>query len=399
MNAEPSAQYRIADASGNVVSASRQEEVLRPIGDTDLLTWVTGHAKETDIRTIDGEQTLLTLESFQKLGWKLVSVTPLKALTTDLAQIKITLAIVAGLCLLFAAAGVAYLSKWIANPIVRLAKSMKGFQAGDLDVKLAVDSKDELGLFASGFNEMTRRIKLLLANVRFEQKKKQEYELALIQAQIKPHFLYNTLDVIYALSEMGRIKDVQRTTKALADFYRHTLNQGRELITIEQEIRIARDYLAIQHIRYSDVFTYTIEIDQNILDRPILKLTIQPLIENAIYHGLKLRKEKGHLRIRGSREPGAIVLTVEDNGVGIPPDKLRRLLRYSSEEPDGNMVPEERPASFGLRNVNERIRLSFGEPYGLKIDSNPEEGTVVTVTLPLERNGGTELDSIDDRGR
>ncbi|WP_239617318.1 sensor histidine kinase [Cohnella mopanensis] len=381
MNAEPSAQYSIVDASGNVVSSSKQDELLLPIGDSDLLSWVNSHAQATDIRDIHQEQTLLTIRSFQKLGWKLVSVTPLKALTTDLKQIKVTLLLIAGLCVLFAVIGVTYLSNWIANPIVRLAKSMKGFQEGDLDGRLMIESKDELGLFAAGFNEMTKRIKSLLANIKFEQKQKREYELALFQSQIKPHFLYNTLDVIYALSEMGRIKDVQRTTKALADFYRLTLNQGRELISIEQEVRILKDYLAIQHIRYSDVFTYAIDVDQEILPHSILKLTVQPLIENAIYHGLKLRQGKGHLHVRGYLEKGFIYIKVTDNGVGMSPEKIRMLLRSRTEGTDSNHTMKHE-MSFGLRNVNERIRLSFGEQYGLTIESELDKGTSVTITLP-----------------
>ncbi|QJD82074.1 sensor histidine kinase [Cohnella herbarum] len=385
MNAEPSAQYLIVDSSGNVVSASKKVDLLLPIGNSDLLSWVNSHIQSADIKDINREKTLLTIRSFEKLGWKLVSVTPLKALTTDLEQIKITLMMIAGVCVLFAAIGVAYLSKWIANPIVRLAKSMKGFQEGDLDGRLTIESKDELGLFAAGFNEMTRRIKSLLANIKFEQKQKREYELALIQSQIKPHFLYNTLDVIYALSEMGRIKDVQRTTKALADFYRLTLNQGKELISIEQEVRILKDYLAIQHIRYSDVFTYSIEVDQEILPHSILKLTVQPVIENAIYHGLKLRQDKGHLHVRGYLEYGLIHIKVSDNGVGMSPEKIRMLLRSPVEEP-GSSRELKQEMSFGLRNVNERIRLSFGEQYGLTIESELGKGTTVTITLP---SGGT----------
>ncbi|WP_372632238.1 sensor histidine kinase [Cohnella sp.] len=387
MNAEPSARYLIVDEGGSVVSASRDDALLRPVEDAELASWIKEHDDATSIRPIQREQMLLTIRSFPMLGWKLASVTPLSALTTDLTQIKLTLAIVAGLCLLLATIGVTYLSQWIARPIIRLAKSMKGFQEGDLDERLVIDSKDELGLFATGFNEMIRRMKGLLANIKVEQKQKREYELALIQSQIKPHFLYNTLDVIYALSEMGRIKDVQRTTKALADFYRLTLNQGREMITIEQEVRLVQDYLAIQHIRYSDVFTYSIDVDPGIMPHPILKLTLQPLIENAIYHGLKLKREPGRLLIRGYRSRGLIVLEVTDDGVGIPGEKLPALLRPPADP------SEEKEGSFGLRNVNERIRLSFGEQYGLAIASEPGRGTTVTVTLPsVEKNGVTTDD-------
>ncbi|WP_255374280.1 sensor histidine kinase [Cohnella sp. OV330] len=373
MNAEPSASYFIADAGGSVVSSAR-EPLLRPIADVGLREWVNAHVTASGVERIGGERMLLAIRGFPQLGWKLVSATPLQSLTTDLDRIRQTLWIIAGICCFFAVLGALQLSKRIANPIVRLARSMKSFQEGDLDTRLNVESRDEMGLFATGFNEMTRRVKALLDNVQTEQRKKREYELALFQAQIKPHFLYNTLDVVYALTEMGRAKEAQRATKALADFYRGTLGRGREMITIGEELKISRDYLAIQHIRYADVFSFEIDVDPDIAGYPILKLTVQPLIENAIYHGLKLKPSKGMLRVLGFKETDCIVLQVIDNGAGISAERLPTLLRSAEADTDG---------SYGLRNVNERIRLSFGEAYGLQIDSSEGVGTTVTIRLPF----------------
>lgn len=373
MNAEPSASYFIADAGGSVVSSAR-EPLLRPIADVGLREWVNAHVTASGVERIGGERMLLAIRGFPQLGWKLVSATPLQSLTTDLNRIRQTLWIIAGICCFFAVLGALQLSKRIANPIVRLARSMKSFQEGDLDTRLNVESRDEMGLFATGFNEMTRRVKALLDNVQTEQRKKREYELALFQAQIKPHFLYNTLDVVYALTEMGRAKEAQRATKALADFYRGTLGRGREMITIGEELKISRDYLAIQHIRYADVFSFEIDVDPDIAGYPILKLTVQPLIENAIYHGLKLKPSKGMLRVLGFKETDCVVLQVIDNGAGISAERLPTLLQSADADADG---------SYGLRNVNERIRLSFGEAYGLQIDSSEGVGTTVTIRLPF----------------
>jgi two-component system sensor histidine kinase YesM len=208
-------------------------------------------------------------------------------LTAENQKITLLILAIGVICFIFAVFGAGGLSKLISNPIIHLSNSMKRFSEGNLNVVLEVNSKDEMGLLASGFNTMNRTSSSLLNNIKLEQKKKREYELALIQAQIKPHFLYNTLDVIYALSELGRVKDVQKTTKALADFYRVTLSKGRDIITIEEEMRNVRDYLSIQQIRYSDVFNYTMEVENAVLPHSILKLTLQPLVENAIYHGLK----------------------------------------------------------------------------------------------------------------
>ncbi|MFC4779311.1 sensor histidine kinase [Paenibacillus sp. GCM10023252] len=379
MKSEPSAEAFIADGGGQVVSSPSKEELLLPIATASTQSWVNAHNRASAIRSIEGERMLLAVRSFPQLGWKLVSVTPLRALTTGLEGLQWTLIAIAAICSLAATFAATFLSKRIASPIVELARSMKGFEEGDLDSQLKVGARDEMGYLALGFNEMLRRLRELLDNVKLEQRKKREYELALIQSQIKPHFLYNTLDVIYALSTMGRAADVQRTTKALADFYRVSLSSGRENITLEEEVRNVRDYLAIQHIRYADVFTYELDLPKSIMKTSIVKLTLQPLVENAIYHGLKEQPRMGHLLLRGYQEGNRIVLEVIDDGVGIPPLKLASLL----EQPGAEAAADSR-SSYGLRNVNDRLKLTYGNGYGLVIRSELGEGTVVTVTLPAQ---------------
>ncbi|MFI2857371.1 sensor histidine kinase [Paenibacillus sp. JSM ZJ436] len=399
LNAEPSGRYFISDGQGKVISASDPQLLLTVIPEDEIRSWVSSTPQGASTRMIEGERSLLAASSFPELGWKLVSITPLQALTNGLEQLQWTLLAVAALCSLFALLGAGFLSKIIARPIVELARSMKGFQEGHLDVQLEVKSRDELGYFVLGFNQMRRRIKELLRNVMQEQKKKREVELALIQAQIKPHFLYNTLDVIYALSQMNRMREVQYTTKALADFYRAALSQGREVITLEEEIRIVRDYLAIQHVRYRDVFTYEIEISPECYQVPILKLTIQPLVENAIYHGLKEKEGGGHLHIRCDLNGDVIQIDVEDNGKGMPADQAERLL-YPAAAPSPPAAGKG--SSYGLRNVNDRIRLFFGPAYGLQIQSQPDLGTTVRISLPQAWNPVTEgnepFDQADGRG-
>jgi len=400
MNAVRSSRYFIADERGEVVSSAERAELLLPIGGTELREWVANHRSVSQITEVDGADRLLATRDFPRLGWKLVSVTPLRSLTEGLEQLRNTLLAIALICSLFALFGAVFLSKRIAGPIVELARSMKGFQEGDLNVRLEVGSRDELGLFAAGFNEMTRRLRELVARVKREQRKKREYELALIHSQMKPHFLYNTLDVIYALAQMGRYKDVQRATKSLADFYRAALSRGRDRITVEEELRNVRDYLAIQHIRYEDVFTYEIAVDPAIGKAQIPKLTIQPLIENAIYHGLKEKLAYGKLTVEGRREGGSIVIRVRDNGVGMDPDKVRRLLLPAEAAADAAGGGAAAGGSYAVRSVNDRIKLTFGRSYGLHIESEPGVGTTVTVTLPADPYFREEPeDESDDSGR
>ena len=372
--------YFITDYDGKVVSAQNSNILLEPVQDTKLMQWIVSNENRADIEQIDNGTMLLSSSSFSRLGWKLISVTPMKELTAESEQIAILILIIAMICFIFAVSGAGVLSKLISNPIIRLSRSMKRFSEGNLNVVMEVNSKDEMGLMASGFNTMNRTIKELLNNIKLEQKKKQEYELALIQAQIKPHFLYNTLDVIYALSEMGRVKDVQKTTKALADFYRVTLSKGRDMITIEEEIRNVKDYLAIQQIRYADVFNYTVDVENVVLSHSIPKLTLQPLVENAIYHGLKEKEEFGTLHIHAFVDEETILIQIKDNGVGMTTEKISEI--FAEDEVENGKV-----MSYGLRNVHHRIRLYWGEEYGLHIKSERGNGTVVTVRIPLHFQG------------
>lgn len=372
-----SGSYFIADNTGLIVSSQRADEVLHPINEPALRAGVLGSSSRKVIEVSDHGKMLLVSTAIPNFDWKLISLVPYDFLTEDTRKITLLILLIGLVCSLFAFFGARLLSNVIAKPIVHLSRHMKKVKEGNLDQQIEVHSGDEIGLLASGFNTMMGRITELLTNIGTEQKKKREYELALMQAQIKPHFLYNTLDVIYTLSEMGRGRDVQRTTKALADFYRVALSQGKDQITLEEEIRSVKDYLSIQRIRYSDVFNFEIEIQPDILNCMIPKLTIQPLVENAIYHGLKNKASFGELTIIGRREEKKVILIVTDDGAGIAEDRLQEIKRSMND-------PQQMQVGFGLSSVNERIRLYFGEQYGIQIQSESMLRTVVTVELPYQ---------------
>lgn len=372
--------YFIVNEGGVVISSQHPEDLLQEVADPTMKNWITSSKDTSDLTSFQHEKTLVVSSDVPSFGWKLISMAPLESLTADTRKITILIVIIGLICLFFALLGAGMLSQLIAKPIMGLTKHMKKVKEGSLDIEFQVNSEDEIGLLASGFNAMIRRVQELLTNINFEQKKKREYELALIQAQIKPHFLYNTLDVIYTLSEMGRARDVQRTTKALADFYRAALSKGRETITIEEEIRNVKDYLSIQRIRYSDVFTFEFDIRGEVLGGLIPKLTIQPLVENAIYHGLKTKGSLGLLKVTGEIVEGKIKIIVSDDGVGMLPERLEALVK-KPESP-------KQAVGYGLRNVNDRIQLYFGDEYGLQIESQLGQGTEVTLWLPFQSEEG-----------
>ncbi|NOU75668.1 HAMP domain-containing protein [Paenibacillus sp. LMG 31458] len=372
--------YFIVNEGGVVISSQHPENLLQEVADPTLKNWITSSRDTSDLTSFQHEKTLVVSSDVPSFGWKLISMAPLVSLTADTRKITVLIVLIGLICLFFALLGAGMLSQLIAKPIMGLTKHMKRIKEGNLDIEFQVNSEDEIGLLASGFNAMIRRVQELLTNINFEQKKKREYELALIQAQIKPHFLYNTLDVIYTLSEMGRARDVQRTTKALADFYRAALSKGRETITIEEEVRNVKDYLSIQRIRYSDVFTFEFDIRGEVLGGLIPKLTIQPLVENAIYHGLKTKGSLGILKVTGEIVEGKIKIIVSDDGVGMQPERLEALVK-KPESP-------EQAVGYGLRNVNDRIQLYFGDEYGLQIESQLGQGTEVTLWLPFQSEEG-----------
>ncbi|WP_373232163.1 sensor histidine kinase [Cohnella sp.] len=366
----------LTDKKGTVVSSNETEALLKPVANATLRNWILDSQKPGQASPYQEDGILAVGYPLSKLNLSLISQVPIKELYRETDRIQLFILLLIASCLLLVLASAGLLSRTIASPIVRLTRTMRKVKEESLDYSFEVKGNDEIGMLGEGFNSMIVRIRELLNEIGIEQRQKREYELALIQAQIKPHFLYNTLDVIYALSDMGRTKDVKRTTKALADFYRIVLSKGQEIITLGEELQNVRDYLAIQRIRYTDVFDYHIEVPSELHSCAILKLTLQPLVENAIYHGLKPANRFGKLTITGVSRDGKVQITVKDDGIGMDETKLAEL--WKREE-------KQSSPSFGLHSVHQRLRLYFGEHYGVQINSQPHQGTEIIISLPEEK--------------
>ncbi|MEK3850418.1 two-component sensor histidine kinase [Paenibacillus peoriae] len=330
------------------------------------------------------EGNLVTVTDYNRMEWKLVNIVSLSLLTADVRQ-NVRLSLLIGvLCLVFSWLGASFLSKMVVSPLEQLTRAMRKVVTGDLQAVTTVRTEDEIGTIAEAFNFMVRRVRELLDEVRQEQNRKREYELALISAQIKPHFLYNTLDTIYALNELDRNDEARDTTKALADFYRMVLNKGRELITLEKEAQITDDYLTILQIRYPDVFRYEVDIPAELAGTPIPKLSLQPLVENSIYHGLKKKGTKGFIRIFAFKQGDKVIVRVEDNGVGMDEFQVQTIM--------SRHLPKEGIRSIGTYSVQQRLSLYFGEEYGISVQSILAEGTTVDLSLPMLPKGSEHQD-------
>lgn len=270
------------------------------------------------------------------------------------------------------------LGRQITGPIDTLCKSTARVAKGDFKVHVSVDSGDELDLLAESFNSMVEEISSLVEDIKKEQKNLRATELKLLQTQINPHFLYNTLDTIIWLTEDNQKEQVTAMVSSLSDFFRTTLSKGKDFITIAEEESHIKSYLEIQQFRYRDILSYEISIPEEIHSCLILKLTLQPIIENALYHGLKNKRGLGKINVIGVKKADRIELIVRDNGIGMEEKTLSRLNRIiRGEEQDDS------EHGFGMANVQQRIELNFGMNYGMHIESTYGEGTIVTVTIPV----------------
>lgn len=265
------------------------------------------------------------------------------------------------------------LAQSIVGPVIRLADYADEAGKGNFDLPVPVHSGDEIGFLAERFGVMNHNIKELTTRIYNEQTQKKEYELKMLQAQINPHFLYNCLDNISSLITDQKNETATAMVSHLGRYYRAILSKGRNIITIREELELIRAYLEIQLIRIPDLFTYEITVDEDILDFKILKMILQPIVENSVIHGFAGFKSSGRIKIEGTLENQTVCILISDNGKGIPEGS-----RSSIFAPAPTAIPKH----FGLKNIQERIRLKHGEKYGISIKSEQGQGTQIEVRFP-----------------
>lgn len=282
------------------------------------------------------------------------------------------------ICILIAIAVImiTYIPRTISRPVNELCKVTEKAAEGDLSVRSHIEHGAELKVLGKSFNVMIEKMSALIEHITLEQTRLREAELEILQMQINPHFLYNTLDTIVWLAEAGDNDQVVNMVEVLSDFFRATLNGGKEIVTIEEESRHISSYLQIQQVRYKDILDYSIQLPDEIAEVKIPKITLQPLVENALYHGIKNKRGRGQIKVYGYLKQDICVIVIADNGKGMSRDELESLNdRIRCQK-------EQEKESYGLYNVNERIRLRFGEEYGIRVYSELDVGTRVEVYLP-----------------
>lgn len=341
----------------------------------DLREAIRTNTKSSFRVNVNGKEYLITKRIMDNTGWCLVNMVPYSQILSDLWRTTLIMALAIVGILVITLIGLDQILTNVIKPLKKLESHMKKVNLENLNEKVVIDTDDEISHLAGKFNSMLERIENLKEQVVEEQEDKRKYELQALQAQINPHFLYNTLDSIIWMAET-QDTNIVPMTEALAKLFRISLNKGNEEILLKKELEHVKNYLIIQSMRYADKFTYDIQTEGHVENCHVIKLIIQPIVENCIYHGIKKKRGSGHISIRAFQQEKNLIIKVSDDGCGMTEEIRSKILSDEIE-------PENISGSgIGVRNVNERIQLRFGKEYGIFYESEEGKGTTVTYVLP-----------------
>lgn len=340
-----------------------------------------GKTKESCFRlNYRGEKYLVTRTDMKTTGWTLVSMVPYKSVMAETMAISGVMILAVAITLIVTLLLLNRILTGVVKPLKKLEKYMVQVNPDNMDQRMEILTDDEIGHLSMKFNQMMDRIRNLKEQVIEEQEDKRKYELQALQAQINPHFLYNTLDSIIWMAETND-SNIVAMTEALAKLFRISLNKGNEEISLERELEHVKNYLIIQSMRYADKFTYEISAEPGVERCRTIKLILQPIVKNCIYHGIKKKRGTGKITIRAYRREQNLIIEVSDDGCGMPEEICRKILSDEIESEDIS------GSGIGVKNVNERIQLRFGKKYGLSYSSEEGVGTTVTYVLPYNEGG------------
>lgn len=365
----------LLDQDGNVVYHPQQQQLYNEL-QTENIDLVMNTDKETLMDGSGDNARIYTISRSEKTGWTVVGCTNVAELLKDSKKARSIYVLVAAILVVVALVLSNFIARNITRPLQQLRDSMARVQEGDFGAaEVEVTSRNEVGSLTRSFNVMTSRIQELMKQNIYEQQQKRKSELKALQSQITPHFLYNTLDSIIWMAEGKKNEEVVVMTASLARLLRQSISNEEEQVPIGQEVEYARSYLTIQKMRYKDKLEFQIQVDAQIMRVPIIKLVLQPLIENAIYHGLKYKEGKGLLIVRGYREGENAVLQIKDNGAGMDEQTLSHIFEKHKVNYRSNGV--------GVYNVQKRLQLYYGMDYGITYSSKQGEGTTASIVIPM----------------
>lgn len=370
----------LIDGSGEIIYHPRQQLIYAGLQEENNLT-AAAYSDGTHTERFQSQRRQVTVKTVGYTGWKLVGVVPVETLRDNYSQLLLFAMFVVIFSIFLLVFVNLRLSEWITAPMKKLELAVRELEKGAESVDFDVDGPYEVEHLSRSVQSMVSTMRHLMEDILRQEEEKRRSELDVLQSQINPHFLYNTLDSVVWMTENGRTQEAVAMLTALARFFRISLSKGSSIIPIGDELEHARNYLDIQKMRYKNKFSADISVEQGVERLYTVKLIIQPILENAIYHGMEYADGDGEIHIRAFREGENMVIEVEDNGPGMPEQVVEQLLN------PGISVSAARPggSGIGLRNVHQRIQLTFGPAYGLTIRSEPDSGTVVRICLPALR--------------
>jgi two-component system sensor histidine kinase YesM len=385
-------RFLIVAGDGKVIfdnQTAAEGQYISSFVDVDQGIDLASSKSQSKTLSFDGHKSLVSVQDLQlqRLGvgdWKLVMVTSWQYLSGDLAMVLRWMVVITSISLALALVFNLLFVRRTVRFIVRIVRAMRTVERGDLSTRVKVVGKDETTSLARGFNSLVTRVAELLEDVKQEQRRKRKAEMMLLQAQIKPHFLFNALESINILAVQNEGRKVSKMVLRLANILRISIQQKEE-ITIEQELEHLTSYLEIQKYRFEELFEYTIDVPNELLGNPILKLTLQPLVENSIQHGFEGIDYLGRIHVRAQTEGDNIVFYIEDNGIGIHEEQLAQfatsgLTTLQEMVEEKSDIGERR--GLGVGNVADRLRIHYGNGYGLILCSASGHGTVIKCLIP-----------------
>lgn len=377
VNLDKSAYLYLMDPNGEIIYHPKQQLLYTGIETEENLS-IKDYEDGTYTTVFEKEKRLVTVKTVGYTGWKLVSVVPMKQVVAQYSGTR-TYIIIIAICLAFIFIQLSsFITRKITDPIYRLEKAVGRLECGDWETAIEIGGSEEIRHLGNSIQAMVNQLKQLMDDILTEQELKRKSELDALQTQINPHFLYNTLDSVVWMIENEKYEGAVTMVTSLARLFRISISKGKSIITVKEELAHAEYYMSIQSIRYKNKFTYAVEADESIAKKATVKLILQPMIENAIIHGMAYMDEDdgGHIVVRAYEKDGQLIMEVEDNGCGMTKERMEEIR-------NGKNQGKTLGSGIGMGNVRERIKIYFGNAYGVQMFSEPDEGTLIRMNMPL----------------
>lgn len=326
-------------------------------------------------RLVFGNDSIIVSDTIAYSGWKLINIISTDKIYSDVSSLKKVAIYISLFFIILSLIIALILSSSFTRPILELNKKIKLVEKGDLTTRIDVKREDELGQLCSSFNNMTIKLGDLIDKQLYEQKQKSELEFQILQAQINPHFLYNTLDTVKWMAIIQNVPNIGDALTSLINLLKFNISRNTINVTLNEEIQSVENYINLQKYKYGDIFSVNYNIQENTVNCVVLRFILQPLVENAIFHAFESGKRNGVIKIKSKIKENMLIIVVVDNGVGIDKRDLVNLTHSRNQK--------RKFSNIGLKNINDRIKLYFGEKYGMSISSKLNYGTKVTITLPV----------------